>query len=112
MIILAAALALSLDGKADLTTLNRRVAEVNPPMTCGIKVVGYHIAGTPGRQFRYGRSTYTIPSEGYVELIAPTRGTKAMSVDGRSLSLDEGALDGFGMRRIDLPAAPAIGGSK
>jgi hypothetical protein len=74
-------------------------------------VVGYHVAGTPGRQFRYGRSTYTIPSEGYVELIASPRG-KALSVDGRTMSVDDGALDNFGMRWVDLPATPAIGGSK
>lgn len=79
-----------------------------PTAVCGIKVVGYRFVGTPGQEFRYAREQFTIPAEGYVELIADRR-TKHYVHDRIRVRLDQDLqpLDGFGFRWITLPAAPA-----
>jgi hypothetical protein len=88
----------------------KQVASIqNPPApVCGIKVVGYRFIGKPGQQFEYARERFTIPTEGYVELIAERR-TKHYVVDRTRLRLDEDLqpLDAFGFRWITLPAPPA-----
>lgn len=75
--------------------------------TCGIKVVGYHIAGRPGQKFAYAGETFTIPAEGFIEVIALPR-VKHYAFEGRKLALADGAgaLDPFSFRWITLPASP------
>ena len=110
---LAAVLAVGLSVEIDLIGLFRHYQKRPGPVpVCGIKVVGYHITGRPGQQFGYARETFTIPVEGYVEVIAlPT--VKHYQFDGRRLPLDEdtGPLDPFSFRWITLPASPAKGGT-
>lgn len=79
-----------------------------PDVTCGIKVVGYHITGKPGQRFEYAGETFIIPSEGFIEVISLPRVTH-YAVDGRKLPLDDGsgALDGFSFRWLKLPAQDA-----
>lgn len=88
----------------------RRVPGTN--VVCGIKVVGYHIAGKPGQQFRYARQNFTIPPAGYVQVIAKPR-LAHYEFEGRKLPLDDGrdALDQFSFRWITLPAEAANGGA-
>lgn len=108
---LAAALTLGINLEIDLgRLLNRHDKKKDPEVTCGIKVVGYHIAGRPGQKFGYARQTFTIPREGFVEVIALPRVTHYV-VGGRKLPLDDGtsALDGFSFRWITLPASPVEG---
>lgn len=111
MIILAAALTLGINIEIDLGALVRRhEQQKSPEVTCGIKTVGYHIAGTPGQQFRYAGESFTIPREGFIEVISLPRVT-TYSVAGRELPLDaDGALDGFSFRWITLPASSPIKG--
>ena len=110
MFILAATLTLGINLEIDLTALIRRQERRAPEATCGIKVVGYHFAGRPGQQFRYAGETFTIPREGFVEVISLPRVTTYMA-DGRTLPLEDGVspLDGFSFRWISLPASPMKG---
>lgn len=110
MIMLAAALTLGINLEIDLTGLIRRQERRAPEVTCGIKVVGYHFAGRPGQQFRYAGETFTIPREGFVEVISLPRVTTYMA-GGRTLPLEDGVspLDGFSFRWITLPASPVKG---
>ena len=109
---LAAILAVGFSIEIDLGALLGHYRKMpGSDAVCGIKVVGYHIAGRPGQQFVYARETFTIPEEGYVEVIASPR-VKHYRFDGRRLPLDgdTGALDAFSFRWITLPAPPANGG--
>jgi hypothetical protein len=109
--ILAAVLTLGINIEIDLGRLVRHYKQKEPVVTCGIKVVGYHISGRPGQQFGYAGETFTIPREGFVEVISLPR-VKHYTVDGRKLPLEEGVsqLDSFSFRWINLPASPALGG--
>ncbi|HYC90818.1 MAG TPA: hypothetical protein VEO54_16495 [Thermoanaerobaculia bacterium] len=113
MIIAAAALTLGISLEIDLTALIRRQERRAPEVTCGIKVVGYHFAGTPGQQVRYAGETFTIPKEGFLEVISLPKVTTYI-VDGRTLPLEDGVspLDGFSFRWITLPASPVKGEMK
>jgi len=110
MIILAAALTLGINLEIDLGALVRRHERKAPEVTCGIKTVGYHFAGRPGQKFGYAGETFTIPREGFVEVISLKRVT-TYSVDGRSLPLEDGVspLDGFSFRWITLPTSSIEG---
>ena len=110
MIIAAAVLTLGINLEIDLTALIRRQERRTPEVTCGIKVVGYHFAGKPGQQFRYAGETFTIPSEGFVEVISLPRVTTYVA-DGRTLPLEDGVspLDGFSFRWITLATATPKG---
>ena len=103
--LLAAVLTLGINVEIDLSVLLRRY-DKSPNLTCGIKVVGYHIAGAPGQKFGYGGETFTIPREGFIELIAMPR-VKEYEFSGKKLPLEDGVspLDGFSFRWITLPAA-------
>lgn len=111
MIIAAAALTLGISLEIDLTALIRRQERRAPEVTCGIKVVGYHFAGKPGQQFRYAGETFTIPREGFVEVISLPRVTTYVA-DGRTLALEDGVspLDGFSFRWITLPTSSPMKG--
>jgi hypothetical protein len=113
---LAAALTLGISIEVDLTRLiarlgNKKTTSITEPqVTCGIKVVGYHMTGRPGQQFGYAGETFTIPREGFVEVISLPR-VHHYTVAGRKLPLEDGysALDGFSFRWITLPASPVKG---
>lgn len=108
MIILAAALTLSITLEANLRPLVQRQEVFATTAMCGIKVVGYHFTGRPGQEFRYGRESFKIPREGFVEVISLAR-VKTYMVDGRKLPLEDGVspLDGFSLRWINLPFTPS-----
>jgi hypothetical protein len=103
MLLLAAALTLGINVEIDLGALVNR-HQRGPEVTCGIKTVGYHFTGRPGQQFRYAGETFTIPREGFIEVISLPRVTSYGTADGRTLPLDAGgALDAFSFRWIALP---------
>jgi hypothetical protein len=106
MIVLAAALTMAINIEIDLTALVARYNRPLPGVTCGIKTVGYRFRGTPGRQVKYAGRTFTLPREGFIEVISLKRVT-TYSVDGRTLPLEDGVspLDGFSFRWIDLPTS-------
>jgi hypothetical protein len=112
--LLAAVLTLGINVEVDLRGLmdllqrkQTTTTTAAPNVTCGIKVVGYHIAGQPGQMFGYAGETFEIPREGFVEVISLPR-VKHYTVDGRKLPLEDGysQLDGFSFRWITLPASP------
>jgi hypothetical protein len=108
MLVLAAALTLGINIEIDLGVLVNRYSKRGPEVTCGIKTVGYHFTGHPGQQFRYAGETFTIPREGFIEVISLPRVTTYGTADGRSLPLDvDGPLDGFSFRWITLPTSTA-----
>jgi hypothetical protein len=111
MFLMAAALTLGINLEIDLTALIRRQERRAPDVTCGIKVVGYHFAGRPGQRFRYAGETFTIPREGFVEVISLPRVATYVTSDGRTLPLEDGVspLDPFSFRWITLPASPLKG---
>ena len=106
MLILAAALTLGINVELDLGSLIRHHDRPAPKVTCGIKTVGYRFSGTPGQTFRYAGETWTVPNEGFIELIADARRT-TYSYDGRTLPLEVWPLDQFSFRRVPLPS-PAV----
>jgi hypothetical protein len=115
--LLAAVLTLGINVEVDLRALINlaqkkpaATSTASPEVTCGIKVVGYHIAGRPGQQFDYAGESFTIPREGFIEVISLPR-VKHYAVDGRKLPLEDGIspLDGFSFRWINLPASPIKG---
>ena len=111
MIILAAALTLGINLEIDLGALVRRHDQrATPKVTCGIKTVGYHFSGKPGQEFAYAGETFTIPTEGFVEVISLPK-LAHYSVAGRTLPLEDGVspLDGFSFRWIALPTSTTEG---
>lgn len=107
---LAVVLAVGLSIDIDLGVLFRQYKKMpGSEAVCGIKVVGYHIAGTPGQQFDYARETFTIPAEGYIEVIAAPR-VKHFTFEGKRLPLDgDGPLDAFSFLYINLPLSQIKG---
>ena len=107
MLIAAAVLTLGISVDVDLRALiglARRKRDTGPKVTCGVTVVGYHVAGRPGQQFEYAGETFTISAEGFIEVISLPRVTHYV-VDGHEMPLDDGnVLDGFSFRWITLPA--------
>lgn len=102
MLILAAALTLGINVELDLRALVRHHDRRSPKVTCGIRTVGYRFMGQPGQQFRYAGDTWTVPADGYIELIADARRT-TYSYEGRTLPLEVWPLDQFSFRRVPLP---------
>lgn len=109
MLTAAAVLIAGIHLEVDLIGLFRRAPQRKPlEVVCGIRVIGYHFTGRPGQQFGYDGETFTIPREGFVELISVPR-LKDYSFADRTLPLDpqNGVVDGFGFRWIELPASAA-----
>jgi hypothetical protein len=96
MLILAAALSLSLNMKS----VTPRIP-AGPTATCNISTVSYRFVGQPGTRFRYDGSSYTVPAAGTIELIA-SRKTE-YEVAGRKLPLAVWPQDEFGTRTVPLP---------
>lgn len=110
VILLAAVLTASVNVNIDLSRIVRK-AEATPAVTCNITTVGYRFRGRPGQEFRYAGDTYTVPAEGWVELIADRRRT-TYAIDGRTLPLDVWPRDQFGFRDIPMPGVSMKGESK
>jgi hypothetical protein len=103
MLTLALALTLGINVELDLGALIRHHDQPAPSVTCGIKTVGYRFSGQPGQKFRYAGETWTVPTDGYIELIADARRT-TYSYEGRSLPLEVWPMDQFSFRRVPLPS--------
>lgn len=106
MLLLAAVLTASINIDLDLTSLVHRTNKSEPKATCNISTVGYRFRGKPGQQFRYAGDSYTIPAEGWVELIADRRRT-SYAVNGQTLSIADAPRDPFGFRDVPLPSSTA-----
>ena len=105
MLLLAAAvLTTSINVEIDLGLLLGRARQVQEPsVTCNISTVGYRFVGRPGQRFRYAGETWTVPSEGSIELIAHPRRT-SYAIHGKSLPLEVWPRDQFGFREVPLPS--------
>jgi len=106
MLILATILTASISVELDLGALLHRKTVQTPSITCGISTVGYRFSGKPGQEFRYAGDTYTVPAEGWVELIADKRRT-TYSYASRSLPLEVWPKNQFGFREVPLPSPDA-----
>jgi hypothetical protein len=104
--LIAAVLTASINIDIDLSRLLRKAETADPQVTCGISTVGYRFRGQAGQQFRYAGDTYTVPAEGWVELIADRRRTN-YAIQGRTLPLDVWPRDQFGFRDVPLPSPEA-----
>ena len=102
MLLAAATLTAALSLEIDLGALFNAHRKHDPTVTCGIRTVGYRFSGKPGQQFRYAGDTYTIPREGWVELIADRRKT-TYRVNNETLPLDGFPLNQFGFGEVTLP---------
>ncbi|MFP5247827.1 MAG: hypothetical protein ACLGH0_14130 [Thermoanaerobaculia bacterium] len=109
MFLAAAVLTASISIDIDLSGLLRKAKQAEPTVTCNITTVGYRFRGTPGQAFRYAGDTYTIPAEGWVELIAD-RDRTTYAIAGRSLPLDVWPRDQFGFRDVPLPSPAQLKG--
>ena len=103
MFLIAAVLTASISIDIDLSGLIRRANQAEPKATCNISTVGYRFRGTPGQEFRYAGDSYTIPAEGWVELIADRRRT-TFAVGSRTFPIADSARDPFGFRDVTLPS--------
>jgi len=103
MIIAAATLTAALSLEIDLGSLFNAHRTREPKVTCGIRTVGYRFSGKPGQQFRYAGDSYTIPQEGWVELIAD-RGNTTYRIANQTLPLDGWPLNQFGFGEVPLPS--------
>jgi hypothetical protein len=103
--ILTASLTMNTNVDVDLTGLfNHATPKIEVVgMKCGISTVGYRFTGKPGQEFRYAGDRYTIPSEGFVELIADA-GNTSYRVGSKSLPLNVWPIDQFGFRVVSLPS--------
>jgi len=104
--ILAVALTAAISLEIDLGALISAHRVKSPTVTCGIRTVGYRFAGKPGQTFRYAGDSYTIPGEGWVELIADRRNT-TYRIDNHSVSLEKAPLNQFGFGEVELPNSQA-----
>jgi hypothetical protein len=104
MSLLALTLTAAIRVELDFGTLLRRL-ERPPAVTCRITTVGYRVTGASGRRFTYADEVFTIPEEGFVELIADRR-HRSIQVDGRTVAADAMSRDAFGFRIVTLPPAP------
>lgn len=103
MLIAAAILTASINIEIDLGSLFRAHRTKSPTVTCGIKTVGYHFMGAPGQKFRYAGENWTVPEEGWIELIADQRIT-TYRIGNRTLPLNDFPLNQFGFREVPIPA--------
>jgi hypothetical protein len=103
MLIAAATLTAAISLEIDLGGLIRAHRTREPRVTCGIKTVGYRFEGKAGQQFRYAGDTYTVPEEGWIELIADRRNV-TYRIDNRTIPLDGFPLNQFGFGEVTLPS--------
>jgi len=102
MILAAAALTAAISLEIDLGALINAHRVKSPTVTCGIRTVGYRFAGKPGQTFRYAGDSYTIPEEGWIELIADRRKT-TYRINNQTVSLESAPLNQFSFGEVELP---------
>lgn len=102
MLVAAITLTAAISFEVDLGKLFNAHRLQEPTVTCGIRTVGYRFSGAPGQKFRYAGDEYTIPEEGWIELIADRRKT-TYRIGDRTLPLDVWPLNQFGFRDVPLP---------
>jgi hypothetical protein len=102
MILAAATLTAALSLEIDLGALFKANRARAPKVTCGIRTVGYRFSGKPGQMFRYAGDTYTIPAEGWIELIADRRST-TYRINNETLPLEGFPLNQFSFGEVPLP---------
>lgn len=107
MLLAAATLTAALSLEIDLGALFKANRIREPKVTCGIHTVGYRFSGKPGQTFRYAGDTYTIPEEGWIELIADRRNT-TYRIHNATLPLDGFPLNQFGFGEVPLPTEKEI----
>jgi len=74
-----------------------------PAPACGVSTISYRFEGEPGSVFVYSGTSYVVPANGWVELLA-RRGPATVAVaDGHQLLLDVWPQDQFGTRHVPLP---------
>jgi hypothetical protein len=103
MLIAAATLTAAITLEIDLGGLLRAHRVQEPKVTCGIRTVGYRFEGKPGQQFRYAGDSYTIPDEGWIELIADKKHT-SYRINDATLAIDGAPLNQFGFGEVTLPS--------
>ena len=73
-----------------------------PVVTCHKGAVSYKFVGTPGTTFMYAGDSYTIPIEGWIELVADAHASDYV-LAGNRLPVDVGPMDEFGARTVNVP---------
>ena len=73
-----------------------------PIVTCHKGAVSYKFVGTPGTKFTYANDAYTLPIEGWIELIADPKSSD-YTLAGVKLPVNVGPLDAFGTRTVNVP---------
>ncbi len=106
MLLAAATLTAAISLEIDLGALFKAQRSRGPKVTCGIRTVGYRFSGKPGQSFRYAGDTYTIPAEGWIELIADRRNT-TYRINNETLPLEGYPLNQFSFGEVPLPADAA-----
>ena len=108
MLIAAVTLTAALQLQIDLGSLLGAHRSNEQNVKCGIRTVGYRFSGKPGQKFRYAGDTYTIPDEGWIELIAD-RSRTTYRINNATLPLDGSPLNQFGFGEVQLPdPQPAV----
>ena len=84
-----------------------------PIVTCHKGAVSYKFMGTPGTKFTYAGDSYTLPIEGWIELIAAPKAPDYV-LAGIKLPVDVGPLDAFGTRtvQVPMPGSPDMPGAE
>ena len=107
MLIAAVTLTAAISLEIDLGALIQSNRDRGPRVSCGIRTVGYRFEGEPGQKFRYAGDEYTIPEEGWVELLADRRKTTYL-VNKQNIALENLSLNQFGFGVVTLPAPPTM----
>jgi hypothetical protein len=87
-----------------------------PIVTCHKGAVSYKFVGTPGTKFVYAGDSYTLPIEGWIEIVSDPHASDYL-LAGNKLPLNVGPLDAFGTRTVSVPMpggpdAPGAEGSR
>jgi hypothetical protein len=73
-----------------------------PVVTCHKGAVSYKFVGTPGTKFVYAGDAYTLPIEGWIEIVSDPKASDYL-LAGNKLPVDVGPLDAFGTRTVTVP---------
>jgi hypothetical protein len=107
MLIAAATLTAAISLQIDLGALIQSNRDRGPRESSGIRTVGYHFEGKPGQKFRYAGDEYTIPEEGWVELLADRRNA-TYRINNQNIALQNLSMNQFGFGVVSLPAPPTM----
>jgi hypothetical protein len=99
MMMIAAAIALNV--AIDLGPKHTKATK-SPVVTCHKGAVSYKFVGTPGTKFVYGGDQWSIPIDGWIEVVADPKSSNYV-LAGEKLPVDVGPLDAFGTRTVEVP---------